>query len=136
MTLTLQQMFDTVLINLTAQGVASTGRTNPESATSCQYRGEEGRKCAAGWLIADEHYTRSIEGENSLMESPLEALVKSGVPNTDDAKQLVSEMQNVHDTYMPGCDESKQTIKGFHEEMQGVARQFGLTFTTPTGEKT
>ena len=132
MTLTLQQMFDTVLTNLTTQGVASMGRTNPDSAISCQYRGEEGRKCAAGWLIADEHYTRELEGKIAAGRSPSEGLRKSGVPDTGAAEQLVNQMQFVHDTYMPGCDESKQTIKGFHEEMQKTARQFGLTFTLPT----
>ena len=125
-------MFDTVLTNLTAQGVASTGRTNPEGDISCQYRGTDGRKCAAGWLIADEHYTRSIEGKNAAMGSPFKALVKSGVPKTAHAEQLVCKMQNVHDRHMPGCDEEGHTLEIFHEEMQDVANMFGLTFTRPT----
>lgn len=132
MTLTLQQMFDTVLTNLTTQGVASTGRTNPEGDISCQYRGTEGRKCAAGWLIADEHYSRQIEGNNAAMRSPFEALIKSGVPKTARAEDLISKLQFVHDSHMPGCDEEEHTIEGFHEEMQDVANRFGLTFKRPT----
>jgi len=132
MTLTLQQMFDTVLTNLTTQGVASTGRTNPESDISCQYRGTDGRKCAAGWLIADEHYTRSIEGKQAARGYPFEALVKSGVPKTQPAEELVKKMQCVHDNYMPGCDEKEHTLAEFHEEMQDVANMFCLTFTRPT----
>jgi hypothetical protein len=132
MTLTLQQMFDTVLTNLTTQGVASTGRTNPECDISCQYRGTEGRKCAAGWLIADEHYTRELEGKIAVRGAPFEALVKSGVPDTAQASNLVDQMQQTHDNHMPDSKYGEHTIGDFHEQMKAVARQLGLTFTLPT----
>jgi hypothetical protein len=125
-------MFDTVLTNLTTQGVASTGRTNPEYDNSCQYRGTDGRKCAAGWLIADEHYDSDMEGSNATTITVFEALVKSGVPKTQHAEQLISKMQDAHDRYMPGCDEEEHTLERFHEEMQHIAKTFRLTFTRPT----
>ena len=125
-------MFDTVLTNLTAQGVASTGRTNPEGDTSCQYRGTNGHKCAAGWLLADEHYDSDMEGTNATTVAVFEALVKSGVPKTQHAEQLISKMQDAHDRYMPGCDEEEHTLEGFHGKMQHIAKTFRLTFTRPT----
>jgi len=131
MTLTLQQMFDVVLTNLTTQGVASTGRTNPEGDISCQYRGTNGRKCAAGWLLADEHYTRELEGQNSSMSIAFVALVKSGVPDTAVAEQLVGYLQSTHDTYMPGCGGREKTLHEFHMRMLVIANLFGLTFNLP-----
>jgi hypothetical protein len=124
-------MFDTVLTNLTTQGVASTGRTNPEGDISCQYRGTEGRKCAVGWLIADEQYTTAFEGQDATAFEVAEALIKSGVPNTAAAERLIGKMQHTHDTSMPRCGE-RHTIADFHNRMEKIARQFGLTFTLPT----
>ena len=51
-----QQTFDLVARALLAQGGPSM------SAGMCKYRGDCGRKCAAGWLIPDSKYDPDLEG--------------------------------------------------------------------------
>jgi hypothetical protein len=56
--MTNQEVFDTVVTHLLAQGVKS------ESETGCMYRGPHNLKCAVGCLIPDELYDSIIEGSN------------------------------------------------------------------------
>ncbi len=55
-TFTAQRIFDFVVINLAEQGTKSI------VGVSCQYRGLENRKCAAGFLIPDAVYNHRMEG--------------------------------------------------------------------------
>lgn len=57
MTLTAQQIFDTVATHLLKQGKRATNLHG-----TCVYRGEGGTKCAVGCLIADEEYNPKMEG--------------------------------------------------------------------------
>lgn len=51
-----QEIFDAVVNGLASQGFErSLGNGN------CRLRGEDGRKCALGWLIPDKGYDRSHE---------------------------------------------------------------------------
>jgi len=84
-TATRQEVFDYVVTNLYEQGCKSLSKDG-----SCAYRGPEGAKCAAGWLIPDEEYNTSLEG------SGWGALVKSlKVPKNH--SELVIALQEAHD---------------------------------------
>lgn len=134
--MTNQEIFATVLTNLARQGQASTVPASPEASDNtrqCAYRGDEGRKCSAGWLIADEHYHPNMEGSGPNSNLVADALVKSGVPDNEKAKNLVVSLQRVHDDFMPkgGGDEG---MEAFYDAMKRVAVGFGLYFNA--GEMT
>lgn len=88
----------------------------------CKYRGPDGARCAAGVLIADEHYC----GEPGIVQfgypetAACQMLIKSGVQEAD--LRLVRLMQRAHDGAPSGR---------FHEyleaELRSVARDFNLT---------
>jgi hypothetical protein len=133
--LTHQQMFTNVLINLTRQGVASTvpdeDQDEFEDSPTCAYRGDKGRKCAAGHLILDQHYRHGMEGDAVRAGQVRVALVKSGAPETSEAFDLLQEMQWAHDNFMPGAA-TGATLEGFHDRMRYVAEKFNLEFTLET----
>ena len=69
---------------------------------SCAYRGANGRKCAAGWLINDGEYSPSFEGATCDNEAIWRALEASGVKSRQ--LRLVRSLQAAHDnaaTAMP-----------------------------------
>jgi hypothetical protein len=81
-----QQIFDYVVDKLFTQNRASINEDD-----HCQYRGENGIKCAAGHLIADEDYDRSFEG----------AIWSELVDNGDVPKEhfnLIGKLQQMHDS--------------------------------------
>lgn len=53
---TAQEVFDWVAFNLLRQNARSKSSHGP-----CAYRGLNGLKCAAGWLIADDEYDPKFE---------------------------------------------------------------------------
>lgn len=57
-----QYIFDTGVGGIIEQGGPSVDKNNID----CRYRGEGGRKCVIGHLIADEHYNESFEGAGML----------------------------------------------------------------------
>jgi hypothetical protein len=127
--LTHQQMFNTVLNNLTKQGVASTvPNEDKEEGPNCVYRGDSDRRCAAGHLILDNHYHENLEGDTVRSIQVRAALIKSGMPDTSEALHLVHEMQQAHDINMPRAGEVR-TIQDFHDYMREVADKFDLEFT-------
>lgn len=65
---------------------------------SCRYRGPDGKRCAAGWLIPDDKYREFLE-EKSARALVVEAALKdSGILEED--MDLVSELQAIHDSYV------------------------------------
>ena len=117
--MTAQQIFDKVVAHLRAQGCKSMNARR----SSCVYRGPEGRKCAAGALIADEHYTPNLDASpaNTVGTRDVDAaLVKSGVP--DDALYLVRDLQVVHDAY---------PVEYWEERFRQIADGRDLEYTAP-----
>jgi hypothetical protein len=96
--MTNQELFDKVTRHLLTQNAQATRASDG----ICCYRTDDGKKCAAGSLIDDEHYTFEFEGKlvpsspellaNSLVG---QALVASGV--APEQFWLVLELQLVHD---------------------------------------
>lgn len=57
---TAQEVFDWVVFNLLRQNARSA--VDDFVSHQCKYRGPDGLKCAAGWLIADDEYADEMEG--------------------------------------------------------------------------
>jgi len=81
---TAQQVFDQVKAHLLSMKNRSMG------AQGCAYRGELGSKCAAGCLIADDEYVRTLESYNWEDLSRMER-----VPSYH--AELISQLQWLHD---------------------------------------
>lgn len=96
-----QQTFDVVAIHLLKQGEKSVLRWNPEARTmvKCAYRGDEGRKCAAGVLIPDSLYNAEWNTV-SIGALPPEVRAALGWDNTE-LFRLVCQLQSVHDDGRP-----------------------------------
>lgn len=89
--MTNQEVFEKVVRHLRAQGEKS---LMPGCSVACAYRGENGRKCAVGCLIADEHYAPDLEWQNTLTGRVKNALKASGVEM--DSYDLLT-LQEIHD---------------------------------------
>lgn len=103
--MTKQEIFNTVCEHLVQQGGRSTV-PNSSGYMQCAYRGEDGRKCAAGVLLKDEHFhpafnSSAIYGDydptihTGAGYEAEAALHASGVPL--DAFDLVHDLQLTHD---------------------------------------
>jgi hypothetical protein len=103
-TLTKQEIFDRAVQQVKTQGQPSA--VMRLSTTRCLYRGPNGLKCAAGALIADEHYTTGLDVGSVSCCAPdvSDALIASGVPGSE-IGDLVYELQCAHD------NEARQGIR-------------------------
>ena len=97
--MTLQEIFDTVVSNLIAQGGRSIHKERYEHKSPCAYRGANGRKCAAGWLIPDELYRPDMEDDSAthIFENSEELLDVIGRDGLDDKLALIRRLQSIHD---------------------------------------
>lgn len=66
-----QEWFDTAARGIISQGKPSMGRDPITENEKCVYRSSDGCKCAIGWLIPDDKYDPSFEG-NGLYTSAAE----------------------------------------------------------------
>lgn len=85
-----QQHFETMVRGLAAQGWEQSMRT-ADYGPQCAYRGDEGRKCAAGHLLPDEKYSPDMESQTCSS-----ALVSSALP-ADVLLNHLSTCQGMHD---------------------------------------
>lgn len=92
-----QELFDFVVGKLHEQGGPSVDIISSEGDAVCSYRGEHGRKCAAGWLIKDEFYGSGLEGAVACLAHVADALKKSGITNAQ-VNGIVSHLQAAHDS--------------------------------------
>ena len=87
-----QETFDKVAKHLLTQNAKSV------NGGRCSYRGAEGRMCAVGCLIDDEHYSPALEGCHVWFPDVRTALSKSGVPN-EVVGTLLDALKTIHDCY-------------------------------------
>lgn len=114
-----QEIFDYVCSKLLLQG----NKCSDENF-GCRYRGANDTKCAAGWLIDDEVYTRSLEGCTASEYPVWLALQASGVDmDNANTRNLVLALQSSHD-FAP---EDESFIEWFHKDARRVANMFGLS---------
>ena len=116
-----QELFDYVVTNMRKQGRPSV------STECCAYRGKGGTKCAAGFLIDDEHYNMTIEGDSAF---EVEAyLVASGVAK--DQIGLVDALQSAHDEKISwgveGTHIPSDWMDSFIRKARDVAEYHGLS---------
>ena len=89
--LTQQEIFNKAYAGLKAQGFNRAVRDTGPLAI-CQYRGEDGLKCAIGHLIPDEKYEEGLEG---LCASVPEVRDASGTSGVD--WNFLDDLQVCHD---------------------------------------
>lgn len=66
---------------------------------SCEYRTENGLKCAVGCLIKDKFYNKNIEGCALIDDRVSLALEKSGVKLTESILDTLGILQDFHDSF-------------------------------------
>lgn len=126
MTVTKQEVFDTVVNGIIAQGGPSI--VTPEiSIRVCRYRSDNGRKCAAGILIKDEHYSPDLEGWTAAYSPVIKALTLSGLHQG--SIPLVRDLQNSHDNVSNLTMDDEIFIREFLRRAHAVAEYHGLTFS-------
>jgi len=97
---TVQQVFNFVAEHLIKQGQPSLLEKNNICFNNCAYRSlnSEGNKisCAVGCLISDANYDESIE--NTPVASVLEQPVYRDIDISDYMMELLTDLQDIHDT--------------------------------------
>jgi len=83
----------------------------------CAYRGQDGRRCAIGCLIADEFYNSALEGLSAEAESVTKILFKSGIRVDALPTGFLDGLQRIHDSRF---DER-------HAELSMFADSYGLS---------
>lgn len=107
---TLQDVFNTVATHLLKQNERSGG------AKACLYR-DGPLKCAVGVLIADEHYRPDLEEKGANSYLVMQALTRSGWPESTKAESLYYALQVVHDDFEP---------EEWREKLASVAKLYNL----------
>jgi len=66
------------MLDIAVAGVIGQGWLSMDTNGFCAYRGDDGRRCAIGWLIPDQVYRPGLEGEavDVLIEEDLNAMPK------------------------------------------------------------
>ena len=80
--------------------------------SSCVYKNNEGLKCAAGCLIADDEYSLSMENRD------WRALIRDRVVPKKH-HELIKTLQNIHDAV---------DAQHWSTALAGIAAQYGLTY--------
>lgn len=114
-----QEMFNKIVTHLLTQKVRSES-TDADGTTTCLYRGPDGAKCAVGVLIADEHYTPSLESRVVTSWPVSKALVASGVisAHSPRTQMLLAACQGVHDATHP---------RQWKDRLTELAEEYNLT---------
>ena len=92
-----QEIFDYVTPLLFKQGE----RSMLEGGTTCAYRGEDGMRCAVGFLIPDELYFDGLEGK-SAMDVDITKLLNNVILTDDHLCLFLTDLQDVHDGWASG----------------------------------
>lgn len=135
---TAQEIFDTVLFGIREQGGPSMlpGSQLKSGVIVCAYRGEHGRKCAAGLCIADAYYEPRFEGNSLVLDSVnglhralRRALFLSGVP--EEHLDLVAALQAAHDIELLSDKGLTADFPNWEKAMKGIAQTRQLVYTPP-----
>lgn len=110
-----QEVFDYVVDKLFAQNRASI-----DAHEQCQYRGENGIKCAGGHLIADDDYKPWFEG------TIWSELIDNGAVPRDHC-HLIGELQAMHDSI--AFSDSKGFVSMLDFAANSLASELELKYT-------
>lgn len=105
LTMNKQEIFDKVFTGLHHQGFQRSGDyergLDGQAAIGanfdCMYRGPNGMKCAAGFVIPDELYTDTIEGVSFCDETGIMSNIHEGLNLDFDHVMFINDMQQIHD---------------------------------------
>lgn len=110
-----QEIFNTVYTGLRAQGF----EPSIVMDDACAYRGQEGRKCAIGFLIPDDRYSEDLEGCNPwTLESAGYFSSKFGKIDADPEKKaedvfFLNQLQSLHDSSVIYKDSMRNDFEDF-----------------------
>lgn len=108
---TAQEVFNQAAIHLLTQGVRAAGPHKIDPCVSMSmYRGINNTACAAGCFIADDEYSKDMEGKF------WGTLVDMGIV-PDNHADLIGQLQKVHDTTEPDT---------WYQELLGIAENHCL----------
>lgn len=119
-----QQIFQLISDGLLAQGATST-RTVPATdgrrklTQMLAYRGDHGRKCAAGFLIPDILYRPEMEGH--LFAYSVFDHVRTHMQISHDEVEFITHLQWVHDSCEPSA---------WREELAALGDRYSLDIST------
>jgi hypothetical protein len=105
-----QEIFNLVYTKLAAQGCPSV-----DDKGMCRYRGPNGTKCAAGYLISEENYSPDLEG---LRVDNLAVWEAVNLPY--EHFDLICALQSAHDHFMT------ISFEEWKAKMRRIAAQFKL----------
>lgn len=124
MSFTKQETFDIVARGLLTQAARSTNANG-----DCKYRGSNGTKCAAGFLIPDEQYRHSLEGE-TVVGGPAQPVIESQGHDLP----LVGALQELHDVgwelyrfSLEGEDYDHNVMRSWPSGFRKIAKDWGLS---------
>jgi hypothetical protein len=122
-------MTDQEIVNFVAEKLRAQGRQSLNEDGDCQYRGPDGLRCAAGWLLADEHYSPELEGVSARRPLAAAALCASGVGKAQ--LHLVGALQDAHD-----MTAREDFLVCFNESLKELCEDHGLTYPQTNDELT
>ena len=130
MALDRQKVFDAAYTGLRNQGF----RRSVSIVGHCRYRGTEGRKCAIGHLISDDHYNPIIEGRGVSAKEIKKAVEEAGfgdysfIPTKDQTisdRLFLGRLQSAHDSSIEYDGEAEpEVMKG---RLHAFAEKWNLT---------
>ena len=116
-----QEIYNPVRDHLLKQGARS---VSVNGYGGCEYRSDDGLKCAVGCLIPDEMYSTRLEGRGVRSEEVIRVLKNAGVLDGivysgrgDERLNMLDELQNIHDRKTPDV---------WAEHLNSVAAKYGL----------
>jgi hypothetical protein len=129
--MTPQEVFNTVATHLFNQGKQA-GEYREEEirdgeyapSFKCLYRGPEGTKCAAGFLIPDELYNPAME--NRSIYDVIEAYPKLA-ELLEGNRGLLVELQNIHDGYSEKYNKDESFKWYLRRKLYELATDSGFT---------
>lgn len=110
----LQQAFDKAYLGLKAQGFERSHKNE-----ACLYRGPDGKKCALGHVIPDEHYLPEMEHDSAFaVVEQYPEVVPVGLRG-DWGKRALHRLQRCHDQALDPEDMQRRLVH--------YAEDWGLT---------
>ena len=122
-----QSIFNRVaehLLTQNAQSLTDTVTDEGQVEKGCAYRGSNGLKCAVGCLIADEHYSPELEGDNITSPPVCEAVRESIDPHHKMTQAEWAEIQYLLDRLQLRHDNSDPSE--WSSDLDVIAAQFNL----------
>lgn len=114
-----QQVFNQVSAHLLKQNKQSKTILNGKGNPGCAYRGDGGVMCAAGCLIADSEYDKSMDTTSPSSGTAWHSLIARGIVPTTQHDDMIGRLQSLHDIQQPHY---------WRSALAGLAADYNLVF--------